>query len=165
MRTHFSKFPVKPKTIHKERETTAGRLTTRTIISEHQLSEVYKVAYYPAFDPEVTFQLLRDSYKDKVFHVSSLIVYIQTQVYRKEQDNQIQLNQQELATMLDVSIGTVNKAVQYLESKGFITKVKQSVYKISPRLAFVGDHVSWAEAILAEKTGIVNEVTTEVLYD
>jgi predicted transcriptional regulator len=165
MRTHFSKFPVKLKSVHKEREVTAGRITTRTVISEHQFNEVYRVAYYPAFDPEVTFRLLQDSYKDKVFHVSGLVMYIQTQVYRKEQSNVIPVHQQELAEMLQVSIGTINKAVQYLEMKGLLTKVKQSMYKVSPRLAFIGDHVHWAEALKEEATGIVTEVTTEILSD
>lgn len=165
MRTHFSKFPVKLKAVHKEREVTAGRVTTRTVISEHQFKEVYQVAYYPAFDPEVTFKLLQDSYKDKVFHVSSLVVYIQTQVYRKEQSNIILIKQQELAEFLGVSIGTVNKAVQYLEERKLITKVEQSKYKVSPRLAFIGSHVHWAEALKAEETGIEVEVTTEVINE
>lgn len=161
MRTTFSRHPVKLDSVYKERETTNNRVTDKTIIARHTFKEIPLVANYPAFDPAVTFKLLQESYQDKVYHVSGLLVYIQTQVQKKDQNNIIKIEQQELAKFLNVSIGTVNKAVQYMEAKSFLTKVSRSRYKVSPRLAYVGDHATWAEALEAEVTGVAVEVATE----
>jgi hypothetical protein len=163
MRTHFSRNIVKKRSITMSYTETEHRKTESLTINKHTFKDALFVPNYPAIHPETIFKILPEFYKRGAPQASTLCLYILTQLQRKDQNGVIQLEQTELVKWLGGSKGTVNKAVSVLEELGIITKVGKSSWKVSPRLAWVGSHVDWAEELLALETNIPNKVEVRTI--
>jgi hypothetical protein len=50
-----------------------------------------------------------------------------------------------------------------LEELKVLSKIGKSAYKISAEVAFIGDHLSWAEAMYEEQTGTKLNTTATIL--
>jgi len=147
-----------------EHEETDNRKTKKTILCEHSFKQPLYIPTYPAINPQKIFDILPELYNRKAYHAGNICLFILTQLQRKEQKGVVLLEQQELATYLGTSIGTINKAVQVLEELGIIARVSISSWKVSPEFAWVGSHVDWAEELKAMETGATYSVEVKQVY-
>ncbi len=155
MKTYHKWIPAKSRVITREQVKTEFQVTDRITIDSHKyLDSRLKVPLYPAMCPETALMIARESYRLKNPCISVLYLFLLTQLTTKEQGNVVEIKQDELVKYLGVSKGTINKAFQVLVELRCIKKIVNAKYKVSPLVGWVGDHISWAEAILVEQKEI-----------
>jgi len=76
--------------------------------------------------------------------VLRLGIYLPSLLYEVEQNNIVAVTQEELAKVLFVSPKSINSALKVLESHKFIQKQGNSLYYISPKLAWFNTQATWA---------------------
>jgi hypothetical protein len=168
MKTKFRTNPVRKKSYIVTREVNEVRDTVNRSVAEHRYRKELVVPRYPLVNPAKAFEILTECAKRKSFHASTLYLFILTQVQEKEDCQELSLIQSDIAKHLELSAGSICKAFALLEELGVITKIGKHHYKISPEMAWVGDHLSWAEALYEIKTGrpletVVTEISNETI--
>lgn len=161
MKRTFGYRAIKKKGVKAERETSSVRDTERLIIETHTFKTELKVPNYPALCPENIFKLIEKCYKLKAYHAISVCFLLTTQLQRPGENNTITLEQTDVMEYLGISAGAVSKAFTTLENLKVIAKIGKSRYKISPAYIWVGNHIDWAEEVLAlqENREYIKEIT------
>lgn len=162
MKTYFRKYPVRNKTLQRVKVENEVRVSMETRIAEHSYKQELKVPKYPAMNREKAFNVIKECGKRKSYHATTIYLFILTQMETKEDCTSLTLVQAEIAELLELSIAAVSKAFSILEELKVLTKIGKSSYKISAEVAFIGDHLSWAEAMYEEQTG-TKLITTDTI--
>ena len=107
--------------------------------------------------------LTRLCVKDKNYLLLPLAMYLSLHL-TKNNPSQISLRIQDIADDLGMSDKSIVKNLKILESLGYIKSIAQSVYHISPKLAFYGSSVPWSLSLQCEEENMSTE-ETKILID
>lgn len=77
----------------------------------------------------------------KLSAISSLLMTLLVDV---KQNNTVTATYEELATLSDISVRTIAKAIPILEEARFLTREGKTSYRLSPKLCWFGNQVQWA---------------------
>ena len=74
-------------------------------------------------------------------------LYLTTWLQEREQESIVIISQEYVAKSCDISLRSVNTALQLLEKEAFITPLGKQKYKLSAKLAWFGYQTDWAVAL------------------
>lgn len=102
--------------------------------------------------------LTRVCVKDKNYLILPLAMYLALHL-TKDNPSQVTLRIQDISSDLTMSEKSVVKNLKLLENLGYIKPISQSIYYISPKLAFYGKSVAWSVALQCEEEKLELEET------
>jgi hypothetical protein len=125
-----------------------------------------KIPEAPYMHPDGVQLLAKLSFESGNSAATLIALYLITLLQEPEQNNLVKTSIDNLAINLSMSVATVNVNLAFLRQHKFIYSAGKQCYRISPRLAWKGTQVDWAEKLYLlrqeDKTaGITNIFTAQ----
>ncbi|MFJ9412419.1 hypothetical protein [Streptomyces sp. NPDC101393] len=135
-----------------------------SVSSERKSLEVYDTPERPkafAMDSLEFFFLIAQYFREAL-PLRVIILMIACQ----KAGGQIELTQEEMATVLDVHRGKVNEALQEVMSHGIVYKVRRGVYQFNPPYSYrVAEFIPGTELVEAEYVQVDQDKTLEKIRE